>query len=166
MLAKPIIISRVPSQCYKYICTGIYSKSDRVLCFYYLCMSIANDMYMYHICTYGPTFASSTMSRHYGYRYTHTVCTITYSLYMYLFFGRYTVADTDRWHDYWCNTTVWACKNWHIHNCVQGARVQLPGSSRSLCSLIPRPPHPALIACSTKSRGKAWTDLSCDACHG
>ena len=30
---------------------------------------------------------------------------------------------------------------------------QCPGS------LVPRPPHPAFVACSTKSRGKAWTDL-------
>ena len=32
-------------------------------------------------------------------------------------------------------------------------------------SLIPRPPHPAFVTCSTKSGGKAWTDSSRDACH-
>jgi len=34
-----------------------------------------------------------------------------------------------------------------------------------LASLIPRPPHPAFIAFNTKSRRKAWKDLSRDACH-
>ena len=32
-------------------------------------------------------------------------------------------------------------------------------------SLVPRPPHPAFVACNTKSGGKAWKDLSHDACH-
>jgi len=31
-------------------------------------------------------------------------------------------------------------------------------------SLVPRPPCPAFVACSMKSGGKAWTDLSHDAC--
>ena len=32
-------------------------------------------------------------------------------------------------------------------------------------SLVPRPPPSAfVVACSTKSGGKAWKDLSCDAC--
>ena len=34
-----------------------------------------------------------------------------------------------------------------------------------LTSLIPKPPRPAFVACSTKSGEKAWTDLSRDACH-
>ena len=32
-------------------------------------------------------------------------------------------------------------------------------------SLVPRPSHSAFVTCSTKSGGKAWTDLSRDACH-
>jgi len=31
-------------------------------------------------------------------------------------------------------------------------------------SLIPRPPHPAFVACITKGGGEAWKDLSHDAC--
>ena len=31
-------------------------------------------------------------------------------------------------------------------------------------SLVPRPPHPAFVTCSMKNRGKAWKDLSRDAC--
>jgi len=34
----------------------------------------------------------------------------------------------------------------------------------SISSLVPRPPRPAFVACSTKSGEKAWMDLSCDAC--
>jgi len=41
-------------------------------------------------------------------------------------------------------------------------------TNQSICtsylSLFPRPPHPAFVTCSTKSGGKAWTDLSRDAC--
>jgi len=32
-------------------------------------------------------------------------------------------------------------------------------------SLVPRPLRPAFVACSPKSGGKAWTDLSHDACR-
>jgi len=34
-----------------------------------------------------------------------------------------------------------------------------------VASLILRPPRLAFVACSTKSGGKAWKDLSRDACH-
>jgi len=34
-----------------------------------------------------------------------------------------------------------------------------------LVSLVPSPPHPAFVACCTKSGEKAWMDLSRDACH-
>jgi len=33
-------------------------------------------------------------------------------------------------------------------------------------SIVPRPPHPAFVACSTKSGRKAWMDLSRDVCPG
>jgi len=32
-------------------------------------------------------------------------------------------------------------------------------------SVVPRPPRPAFVACSTKSGEKAWTDLSHNACR-
>ena len=32
-------------------------------------------------------------------------------------------------------------------------------------SLAPRPPCPAFVACSVKSGGKAWKDLSRDVCR-
>ena len=35
----------------------------------------------------------------------------------------------------------------------------------SRCSLVPRPPSPAFVTYSTKTGGKAWTDLLRDACH-
>ena len=36
---------------------------------------------------------------------------------------------------------------------------------RASCSLVPRPPRPAFVAYSTKSKGKAWMDLSREACR-
>ena len=55
----------------------------------------------------------------------------------YLDLGLCTAAAPDPAWDYWCATS-------HIP------------------SLVPRPPHPAFVACSTKSGEKAWTDLSRD----
>jgi len=43
-----------------------------------------------------------------------------------------------------------------LHYCISVSVV--------IATLIPRPPRPAFVTCSTKSGEKAWTDLSRDVC--
>jgi len=50
----------------------------------------------------------------------------------------------------------------YILKVVLDSQLLLKGS---YISLVPRPPRPAFVACSMKSGGKAWTDLSRDACR-
>ena len=52
----------------------------------------------------------------------------------------------------------------YILKVVPDSQLLLRGSY--IISLVPRPPRPAFVACSMKSGGKAWTDLSRDACRG
>ena len=63
-ISKTTLIFWAPSQCYKYVYTGIYSKSDRVPCFHYLHTRIANDTY--HVRMMNIPYASSTMSQQSG----------------------------------------------------------------------------------------------------
>ena len=60
------------------------------------------------------------------------------------------------------------CSTDHLDICTKRCACILDlcrGMRNGFTSLISRPPHPAFVACSTKIRGKAWKDLSHDACH-
>jgi len=39
------------------------------------------------------------------------------------------------------------------------------GMRTSVLAIVPRLPRPSFVACSTKSGGKAWKDLSRDVCY-
>ena len=54
----------------------------------------------------------------------------------------------------WEQTVYYAkCFKKDLDNC-EGCGVWCVGS------IVPRPPHPAFVACSMKSRGKAWKDYA------